>query len=116
MYVWKLSSITKKLLLFPAAPVLNEKASPTTVYSFVGNTDAVAVRCEFYGYPAPDVELSAANGTLLAKGKKFAVIMVKTATDKDFGNFTCYAKNVHGTKKVDIELQIAGNNIWNIAG
>ena len=100
---------------FSAAPVLNEKASPKTVYSFVGNTDAVAVRCEFYGYPAPDVELSAANGTLLAKEKKSAVIMVKTVTDKDFGNFTCKAQNVHGTENVNFELKIAGNNSWNIA-
>jgi len=91
-----------------APPQINEDASPTPVYSFVGNRKLVAVTCMFYGYPVPTVIMRDENGTEIARGKSTVSYTVSSTTEDDFGTFNCTAESPDGMAQYLVELRKAG--------
>ena len=91
-----------------APPQVNEDASPTPVYSFVGNRKPVAVTCTFYRYPVPIVIMRDQNGTEIAQGNSSVSFIISNTTEDDFGKFTCTAESPDGTAEYLVELRKAG--------
>ncbi|XP_078356092.1 fasciclin-2-like, partial [Oculina patagonica] len=88
-------------------PSINKEASPTPVYSIVGNRKPVTVTCSFYGKPVPTVIMVAENGTEIARGNSLASYVFTTTTENDFGKFNCSAENPHGKAEYMVELRKA---------
>ena len=97
------------MFYLPAAPQINEDASPTPVYSFVGNRKSVDVTCTFYGYPVPIVIMRDDNGTEIARGNSTVSYTVSDTTEDDFGMFNCTAESPDGKAEYLVELRKAGN-------
>ena len=96
-------------LSYPAPPKINEDATVNPVYSFVGYSTPVTVKCVFYGYPVPTVKMTAPNGTEVATGDSAASVTLRTDSVDDFGFFNCSAENEDGQKEeFSVELKIAG--------
>ena len=97
-------------LLFPslAPPQVNEDASPSPVYSFVGNRKPVAVTCTFCGYPVPVVVMRDENGTEIARGNSSVSYIISDTTEDDFGTFNCTAESPDGKAEYLVELRKAG--------
>ena len=106
--VFKLMEYLQLLVLFLAPPQINEDASPTPVYSFVGNRKPVAVTCMFYGYPVPIVIMRDENGTEIARGNSSASYIISDTTEDDFGMFNCTAESPDGKAEYLVELRKAG--------
>ena len=95
-----------------APPQINEDASPTPVYSFVGNRKPVAVTCTFYGYPVPIVIMRDENGTGIEKGNSSVSYIISDTTEDDFGTFTCTAESPDGKAEYLVELRKVGICIY----
>ena len=104
----KLMEYFKLLFSSLAPPQVNEDASPTPVYSFVGNRKPVAVTCMFYGYPVPIVIMRDENGTEIARGNSSASYIISDTTEDDFGMFNCTAESPDGKAEYLVELRKAG--------
>ena len=104
----KLMEYFKLLFSSLAPPQVNEDASPTPVYSFVGNRRPVAVTCMFYGYPVPIVIMRDENGTEIARGNSSASYIISDTTEDDFGMFNCTAESPDGKAEYLVELRKAG--------
>lgn len=91
-----------------APPQINKDASPTPVYSFVGNRKSVDVTCTFYGYPVPIVIMRDDNGTELVRGNSTVSYTVSDTTEDDFGTFNCTAESADGKAEYLVELRKAG--------
>ncbi|XP_078381279.1 hemicentin-2-like isoform X4 [Oculina patagonica] len=89
------------------APKINKDASPTPVYSFVGNRRPVTVTCSFYGYPVPTVVMADENGTEIARGNSSASKTFNTTTESDFGMYNCSAHSPVGSAQYLVELKKA---------
>ena len=95
---------------FSAPPQVNEDASPTPVYSYVGNRRPVDVKCTFYGYPVPTVIMRNENGTEIARGNSTASYTISSTTEEDFGTYNCTAESPDGKEEYLIELEKAGTH------
>jgi len=91
-----------------ASPQINEDASPTPVYSYVGNRRPVDVTCTFYGYPVPTVIMRNENGTEIARGNSTVSYHVSFTTEDDFGTYNCTAESPDGMAQYLVELRKAG--------
>lgn len=89
-------------------PSINKDASPTPLYSIVGNRKPVTVTCSFYGKPVPTVIMVVENGTEIARGNSLASYTLTTTTENDFGKFNCSAENPYGKAEYTVELRKAG--------
>ena len=98
----------KQLFSSLAPPQVNEDASPSPVYSFVGNRKPVAVICMFYGYPVPIVIMRDENGTEIARGNSSVSYIISDTTEDDFGMFNCTAESPDGKAEYLVELRKAG--------
>ena len=96
------------LLSSLAPPKINEDASPTPVYSFVGNRKPVTATCTFYGYPVPTVIMRDENGTEIAQGNSSVSYILTDTTENDFGTFNCTAESPDGKAEYLVELRKAG--------
>ena len=106
-------SYLQQLILFhlSAPPQVNEDASPTPVYSFVGNRKPVDVTCTFYGYPVPTVIMRDKNGTEIAQGNSTVSYTISSTTEDDFGTFNCTAESPDGKAEYLVELEKAGTHM-----
>ena len=104
----KLMEYFKQLFSSLAPPQVNEDASPSPVYSFVGNRKPVAVTCMFYGYPVPIVVMRDETGTETARGNSTVSYIISNTTENDFGKYTCTADSPDGTAQYLVELRKAG--------
>ena len=95
-----------------ASPQINVDASPTPVYSFVGNRKSVDVTCTFYGYPVPVVVMRDDNGTEIARGNSTVSYTISDTTDDDFGTFNCTAESPDGKAEYLVEFLKAGTHIY----
>ena len=95
-----------------APPQINEDASPTPVYSFVGNRESVDVTCTFYGYPVPIVVMRDENGTEIARENSTVSYTVSDTTEDDFGTFNCTAESPDGKAEYLVELRKAGTHMY----
>ena len=106
--IFKLMEYLQLLVSFLAPPQINEDASPTPVYSFVGNRKPVAVTCMFYGYPVPIVVMRDETDTEIARGNSTVSYIISNTTEDDFGKYTCTADSPDGTAHYLVELRKAG--------
>ncbi|KAL9965519.1 hypothetical protein ACROYT_G029328 [Oculina patagonica] len=90
-----------------SAPKINRDASPTPVYSYVGNRNPVKVICSFYGYPVPTVVMADKNGTEIARGNGSASKTFDTTTKRDFGMYNCSANSPDGSAQYLVEFKKA---------
>lgn len=96
---------------FSVKPVINEQRSDSTVYSFVGNPNEMRVRCDFYGEPKPSVILTK-DGVTLGNGTQFVEHYLQTSKLKDFGDYVCKAKNIHGEGSYTVKMvQASESNV-----
>ncbi|KAK3711748.1 hypothetical protein QZH41_020137, partial [Actinostola sp. cb2023] len=84
-------------------PVVNEHASDSKVYSFVGNPNKVRIRCVFFGIPKPSVNMTK-GGVALGNGMKLVEYFLKTDNVNHFGDYICTAKNIHGEATYTVKL------------
>ncbi|XP_020602436.1 neural cell adhesion molecule 1-like isoform X3 [Orbicella faveolata] len=100
--------VKKTINLFVRSPPqINEEASPTPVYSFVGNRKSVDVTCTFFGYPVPTVIMRDENGTEIAQGNSTVSYTISYTTKDDFGTFNCTAESPDGMAQYLVELRKA---------
>lgn len=98
--------------LVSAPPQINQDASPTPIYSFVGNRKPVEITCIFYGYPVPTVIMRNENGTEIAQGNSTASYTISGTTEDDFGTFNCTADSPDGKAEYLVELRKAGTHLY----
>ena len=79
------------------------------MYSFVGNSDPMLVRCKYGGYPTPWVVMTF-GGKVKSNSTGTAEIKVITNAIKYFGDYKCYARNKFGWTNYTVKLQKAGKN------
>ncbi|XP_031568319.1 hemicentin-2-like [Actinia tenebrosa] len=90
-------------LYIESAPKMNVKGTPLTVYSYLGNPKPVFIRCNFEGYPFPNVTIWFDN-IQIANGTEVAIFDIITNELEDFGEYYCWSWNVHGSKNVTVSL------------
>lgn len=90
-------------LYIESAPVMNKKGTQLTVYSYLGNPKPVFIRCNFEGYPFPNVTIWFDN-IQIANGTEVAIFDIITNELEDFGDYYCWSWNVHGSKNVTVQL------------
>ncbi|XP_015764600.1 PREDICTED: protein amalgam-like [Acropora digitifera] len=94
-------------------PFINVQASPSTIYSYIGNTDPTYISCTFGGAPVPWVVMTF-NKKLQSNASSTANVSIITDSKKKFGTFHCRAKNVYGIKNQTIQLKEVGE--WHFHG
>lgn len=85
---------------------MNKKGTQLTVYSYLGNPKPVFIRCNFEGYPFPNVTIWFDN-IQIANGTEVAIFDIITNELEDFGDYYCWSWNVHGSKNVTVSLKHA---------
>lgn len=88
---------------------MNIKASPASVYSFLGNKEPVYIQCVFYGYPLADVKMYDNKNQKVANGTEKAVYKLITDKPEMFEtSYTCIAINSYGKMNHTMQLKFAG--------
>lgn len=85
-------------------PFINVQASPSIIYSYIGNTDPTYISCTFGGSPVPWVVMTF-NKKLQSNASSTANVSIITDSKKKFGTFHCRAKNSYGIKNQTIQLK-----------
>lgn len=85
-------------------PFINVQASPSIIYSYIGNTDPTYISCTFGGSPVPWVVMTF-NKKLQSNASSTANVSIITDSKKKFGTFHCRAKNSYGVKNQTIHLK-----------
>lgn len=85
-------------------PFINVQASPSIIYSYIGNNDPTYISCTFGGSPVPWVVMTF-NKKLQSNASSTANVSIVTDSKKKFGTFHCQAKNRYGTKNQTIQLK-----------
>lgn len=87
-----------------APPFINVQASPSIIYSYIGNTDPTYISCTFGGSPVPWVVMTF-NKKLQSNASSTANVSIITNSKKKFGTFHCRARNRYGIKNQTIQLK-----------
>ncbi|XP_074633381.1 neural cell adhesion molecule 2-like [Acropora palmata] len=87
-----------------ARPFINVQASPSIIYSYIGNTDPTYISCTFGGSPVPWVVMTF-NKKLQSNASSTANVSIITNSKKKFGTFHCRARNRYGIKNQTIQLK-----------
>ena len=96
-----------------ARPFINLQASPSIIYSYIGNSDPTYISCTFGGVPAPWVVMTL-NKKLQSNASSTANVSIITDSKKKFGTFHCHASNMFGVKNQTIQLKEVGE--WHFHG
>ncbi|KAJ7333112.1 axonal fasciculation [Desmophyllum pertusum] len=89
-------------------PFINTIASPSEVYSYIGNSDPTWVQCKFGGYPNPWVTMRFGD-KLISNATTTAEVKLITDDIKYFGVYKCHAENDCGFQNFSVDLKLARN-------
>ncbi|PFX24083.1 neural cell adhesion molecule 2-like [Stylophora pistillata] len=95
-----------KTINVESKPIYDEMASPSPVFSYVGNSDPTYIRCVYDGYPKPWVRMTF-GGKLKSNGTGKAEFKIITNAIKYFGDYKCSAKNKFGWTNKTVKLETA---------